>query len=111
MRGNSGCSFDRRKVTDVNGCAIGPMRDLTLSDPDGLSEFLLASGDLDGSFNSGHAAHISNAYADSQQQCCLRMGQLRISVANMSDDTKSKQLKKRRKLNDIEKAPGFFPMN
>lgn len=67
---------------------LGPMGYLALSDADGVGEPLLASGDLHGAFDGSHGAHISNAYVDSQQQCCLYRSTPTISVTNVSQRKK-----------------------
>jgi hypothetical protein len=68
----------------VHGLPVDPMRDLALSDADSVSQPLLTSCDLDGSFNSAHGAYISNAYVESQQQHCLLSVPRGISVPNMA---------------------------
>lgn len=105
MGRHASCCLDCLIVAVVDGLTIDPMRDLALSNANGIGQPLLASCDLDGSFDGSHGLNISNAYVVSQQQCCLKPAYRSISVTNMSKRTSHENGDKPppKELTDLEK--------
>lgn len=89
----AGGRFDQGEIANRDHCAIDPLRNQSLRDPDGNGELCLSAHNVDSTLNGLHSSEISGADSlrqENEQRRYWRSAAKLISVTNMERNKRSK---------------------